>query len=173
MKKLVIGFCGKIGSGKTTISQLIANDLRIKRVGFGDYIRLQALKKSLEVDRKTLQDLGEDFINENAKDFCWNVLFQDNWNANSALIVDGIRHIEILEIIKDIIYPLEFKLIYIDVSYHIRKERLNNVDINQIDHHSTELQVDNKLKNKADLIVDGSKSFESIKSDIIKWYINI
>ena len=59
MSGLVACFAGKIGSGKTSVTNVLARGLQWRRVGFGDYVRAELARRGGDPDvRKDLQDLG-------------------------------------------------------------------------------------------------------------------
>lgn len=152
----VIAVSGRIGSGKTTLAENIAQRFEFSFVSFGNYVRNVAEKRSIEANRENLQNLGQDLINTDIIQFCKNVLYFDGWDGKSSLIVDGIRHFEVYNAIKDIIFPLPLYLFYIDTKNEIRQRRLGNKNLDAMDSHVTELDVRISLPNLADLIIDGS-----------------
>lgn len=79
MSDCVVGFAGKMGSGKTTISSLTAQTLGWARVGFGDYVRSVARQRGLDASRGTLQALGESLLADGSEGFCRDVLAQTDW----------------------------------------------------------------------------------------------
>jgi dephospho-CoA kinase len=173
MKPLVIGFAGRIGSGKSTISSCLAAALNWPRASFGEYVRTVARQRGLDESRETLQKLGESLINENAEKFCKSFLAQAKWKEGCPLIIEGIRHLEIVELLRKIMLPTEFKLIYITLDEQLRELRLHRRDaadfshIQQIENHSTERDSKEALASIADLIVDGSKAHEDLSTEII------
>jgi dephospho-CoA kinase len=170
---MVLGLSGKIGSGKSTLCELVARDLGFGHSSFGDYVRAIASEKNIEHTRKNLQDLGQNLITENIKKFCLGVLEKANWRSGNSVILDGIRHDVIVKEIKALIVPDSFKLIFLKIEDdEVRKARNSNRDIDwtAADSHVTENQVHNDiLMSQADLIVDAQEPLEIQKRKIVKW----
>ena len=175
MRNITVAFAGPIGSGKSTISHLVANKLRWKRVSFGDYVRAVARDRKLDESRRVMQDLGSNLINEGWDHFCKAVLEQVQFKKGECLVVDGIRHIEALNTIRDLVHPSNVFLIYIQLKPSQRQKRLkvkgfaNKNEMKQIEEHPTEKQVQTTLPMVADLLVDGSKPEVQIVNTIVEW----
>ena len=56
--KAAIVICGRIGSGKSTVSAMLASDLSIQVVSFGDYVRQMARRGGRPDTRSALQNFG-------------------------------------------------------------------------------------------------------------------
>lgn len=175
MKPVVIGFSGKISSGKSTLVSTVANSLGFARASFGDYVRSVAGERGLDDSREQLQAVGESLVNGDVTQFCLSVLAQAGWLDGQPLIVDGIRHRQVLETMKQLVAPLPFLLVFVQTDEAVREERLRREEdikqgwLQQIDAHSTEVQVQSVLSNLADLTVDGSKSIEELTREILYW----
>ncbi|WP_019914317.1 AAA family ATPase [Paenibacillus sp. HW567] len=165
----VIGISGKIASGKTTLSQQLAETFICPRVGFGEYVRLIAAQRGLTVaDRTVLQEIGQDLVEQNPEDFCRQVIKLANWE-NGPLVVEGIRHVNICEKLKEVVSPAQFVLIFVDTDENERQNRLNTRgDINGslVEKHITENDVE-LLKTNADIIVNEETELYSL-IEIIK-----
>ena len=93
----IVAFAGRIGAGKSSISQVLAGDLRWKFAHFGTFVRKTASKRGLDVSRESLQAVGEELEATDAEAFCRAVLDDAGWNLGEPAVVDGIRHVRILE----------------------------------------------------------------------------
>ena len=171
MTSTILAFSGSINSGKTTLSQEIASKLDWKKTSFGDYVRSIAEQKRVKQSRENLQQLGEEEIESDCQNFCNNVLSFANWEKGENLIIDGIRHEEVLDNLKTITSPSNVYLIYIHLDLKNRKQRSQNSEsvLKKYDSHSTERQVSSILPTIADLVIDGNKKIEEIVSEIIEW----
>ena len=175
MKPIVLGFAGKIASGKSTLSKEISQHLGWQYISFGDYVRTVARSRNLEESREVLQNLGASLIDLGVEKFCQSVLAQVNWKPLQPLVIDGIRHVEVVKILRRIISPLEFRLVFICIDEKILNARLNERNIihyqnyQDIETHSTEVQVQNLLPTIADLTVDGTKKTEELVQEIVSW----
>lgn len=174
MKPIVLGFSGKIASGKSTLSTEVASSLGWQRASFGDYVRTVAQHQRLGESREVLQVVGASLINQGMEQFCQSVLAQANWQPGQPLIVDGIRHAEIVPILRHLVAPLELCLIFVVVNESTRLARLiergsTNREQQQLEAHSTETQVQTVLPRMADLIVDGTRKVEELVLEIVTW----
>jgi dephospho-CoA kinase len=175
MKPIVLGFAGSIASGKSTLSIAVASALGWQRVSFGDYVRTVARNQGLGDSREVLQAVGASLINQGQEQFCKAILAQSNWEAGQPLIVDGIRHAEIVPIMRQIVDPWDFRLVYIVVNEPIREARLLERGLNdrqqwqQFEAHSTESQVQALLPEMADLTLDSTRKIEDLVLEIVTW----
>lgn len=178
MKSLVLAFSGSIGSGKSTLSLSIAEALNWPYISFGNYVRTAALLRGLGESREALQEVGESLIQEGWEQFCKSVLAQATWEPGEPLVVDGIRHVEAVEMLRLLIAPSELHLIHITLNEPTRKARLykrspaDYTQIQSIEDHSTEVQVKRQLPQMANLIVSGERSTDDIIRDILIWIQN-
>lgn len=177
----ILCFAGRRKSGKTTLSKALSDEIGWKRISFGDYIRNEAKKNqdysSLpnKEQKKYLQVLGEKLINEGPEKFCQKFLKFNNWNKEENLIIDGVRHKEILQ--KLIKFSLAVFLIYIKVEDEEIRRRIlegggSEEDFHQYletEQHSTESQVIDTLHLYADKVLDGSHDTNSLVQEVINW----
>ncbi len=155
MKPVVIGVSGRVASGKSSIVAVLAERLGVPQVAFGDYIRHVASFLGLDAnDRLILQDIGG-FLVRYPNSFCKNLLQFANYEHGSSLIVDGIRHVEVIEELRRLVAPVQIFHVHVDASEETIKERLkkgrSNVEnLQDIERHETELQVITRLPEIAD-----------------------
>lgn len=171
MNATVVCFAGGIGSGKSAVSGRVATLLGWPRVGFGDYVRTVARERGLDEARETLQEIGAELVAKNLERFCQSVLKQAKRSTDESLVVDGIRHVEVLDAVRRLVSPARLVLIFIDVDLAVRKARLleegiNGVRLGELESHSTEIQVGDRLRNAADLVVDGSRPPKTLANEI-------
>lgn len=177
MKSFVIGISGKRGSGKTSVSQILASELNWKLVRFSELVKEKALATGYSNSVEDLQIVGE-ILAEKPNDFCQELLKFCNWKKDENLIIDGIRHLEVAKILKKLVVPSTFFLVSITLDENYRYERLTKRDnttkkqISSLDKHSTEQQID-LLVQEADLIIDGNNSTKQIVSITVNWIKNL
>lgn len=175
LEPLVLGFAGRIGSGKSALSAAVARALGWSRVSFGDYLRTVAKSSGLDESREVLQELGESLIEKGVDDFCRAVLTHYGWSAGEPLVIDGIRHAEVVEALRKLVAPLEVRVVFLDVDDSKRLERLRRLDESMpdkfvtIESHSTEQQVKEVLPNLADLRLPGDRPVSDLVSTVIGW----
>jgi cytidylate kinase len=172
---IILGFSGKRGSGKSTISCRVAGALGWGRTSFGDYVRGAARRRGLAEDTATLQAVGESLVAKGPETFCRAVLREAGWTPGSLLVVDGLRHMEVINGLREVISPADLRLVYIEVDESVRASRLSERDkanveeIRQYDRHSTESQVETQLRAHSDLILDGSEPEDDTVDKIVQW----
>src|SRR3982751_2032964 len=72
---IVVSFAGRIGSGKSSVSNVLAEALGWPRAGFGDYLRDELRRRGGDMaSRQALQDLGQSFVEVDPEAFCRSVL---------------------------------------------------------------------------------------------------
>lgn len=174
MAEVVLGIIGKIGSGKSSLSRCLSDTLAWPYASFGDYVRSITRQRGLDPSRESLQEVGEDLVATNAKGFCEAVLAQAQWRPGQSLIVDGIRHLEIVEILRDLVRPSVMRLVYVKTADSVRESRLADEiegwqELETIELHSTEEQVATILPRIVDLTVDGEKPIEELISEVRAW----
>lgn len=171
LKATVVGFAGRKKSGKTTISQAVAEALHWQQASFGDYVRHVASQRGLDATSlPVLQDLGQALIDEGWPQFCKELLRHAEWLPGTGLIVDGIRHVEAAQHLTTLVTPMPFKLIYVstdDAVLHERRGIDNASQYAALEHHSTEAQVATLLRDSADFTVDGTLPIENLVADIV------
>jgi dephospho-CoA kinase len=175
---MVVAIAGKIGSGKTTLTKSLANELGWPSASFGDYVRSAATARGLTESRKNLQELGTLLLRSDPHAFCSDVLANAPWQAGESLIIDGLRHAETVPILRELVAPAVLKVVLIEISEHTRLNRLiargdgDASAIAVIEEHSSEHQVGSVLRALADLIVGGDRPRSVIVSELTNWIRN-
>lgn len=174
MRTTVLGVSGGIASGKSTVSAAVAQALGCSRVSFGGYVRSEALRRGRTLDRESLQEIGAALIASDAQGFCRDVLSQSDWRAGQPLVVDGVRHVTVVNALRELVSPFDFRLLYIDAPATARLARLSSrgEEADHLGHyesHSTEGDVGMALRQLADRVVDGSKPIESVIDEVVSW----
>ncbi len=163
-----------MSSGKTTLACALADSLGWPHVSFGDYVRREAMKLGLGESREALQELGASLVQDSNR-FCQAVLNRLPWEPGQHLIVDGIRHSEVLGSLRDITKPSNLHLVFVDVDNQTRMLRYfegKNVDKEkfcELETHSTEVQVKATLRAVAGLVLDGSLPKEDLVNHMTTW----
>jgi dephospho-CoA kinase len=174
LEPVVLAFSGKIASGKSTLSAEVAKALDWKRASFGEYVRIVAKSLGLEPSREVLQDIGASLV-KNPEEFCRAMLAHYGWQSGEPLVIDGVRHREIMEALRRIVAPLELRLVYLDISDEQRRERLVREEdvgpdkISKVEAHPTEKQVSEVLPGIADLRVSADRPVADLVRDIVSW----
>ena len=175
MNSVVVAFAGPIGSGKSTLSGQVSCRLGWPLASFGAYVRKAAQAYGCDKSRKDLQLTGDFFIDRGWKAFCEEVLADANWRPGSSLVVEGIRHVEALEMLKGIVIPSKLCLVYVSLGDRERKTRLKatsndeHLKLEEFELHPTEQQVRTTLFARADLVVDNSHPVDKVTDEIVSW----
>ena len=95
--KLAVVVCGRIGSGKSTAVDFVAAEFGFKAVSFGRYVRHLAERRGMPSTRDALQDLGDClFRSRGSSGLLQDALEHYGVNQNDSVVLDGVRHSEIL-----------------------------------------------------------------------------
>lgn len=166
--------CGKIGTGKTTLSKKICLLLNADYISFGDYIRFIADSRNTIQNRTNLQNIGLELIRQHGySEFVKMVINHFTVRLNGIFLIDGVRDFEVFNVIKGLFD--ETFLIFIDLSKDqiLRNiENRDNIDINTINialNHTIENKIDN-LKEYADMVIyqmPNEQAIEDIASQVL------
>lgn len=172
MTGVVIALAGRIGSGKTSVAVALAHRLGWPRVGFGDYVRLEAAKRGLDPgSREVLQELGERMLRLDLDAFCGAVLGQADCAPGSSLIVDGVRHVAVLDALHRLLSPSPVRLIYLAASDEARQLRLAAAGrweqdvMAKAEGHSTEADLKAALPGSSDVVIDTDRDFDAVLAE--------
>src|SRR5581483_8461316 len=144
---LVVAIAGKMGSGKTTLSKDLATAMACPRASFGDYVRQQVHDRGLPTIRDNLQVIGTELLLRDPASFCTSVITSCGWQKGCALVIDGLRHLITIPIIRRITEPAEFRIVYVSVPEEVRLKRLSDrgdggpQDVARIESHSSEQEL--------------------------------
>lgn len=170
--ELVIGVIGKIASGKSSLARTLSSAYGCPYVSFGDEVRRVAGERNLPDSREILQAIGAELVATKPVEFCEAVLAQSSWTKSRCMIIDGIRHVQIVEILRRMVAPSGLRLVFVETPEDVRDERLARESVrnaearHRIEQHSTEAQVDSILAQMADLVVDGTKPVDQLVTEI-------
>jgi dephospho-CoA kinase len=161
-KSICIGVSGKLGGGKTTLASALAKRLRCQVASFGGFVRSEATRRGIPSAREQLQQLGEELIRDRGfTKFTLDVLEAAGWTRDSTIVVEGIRHVDIIKSCRDAVGNAEFFLAYIDTDEEERIGRIMARDLASAERirrwheHSTERELD-AIRGLADFIVPGN-----------------
>jgi dephospho-CoA kinase len=177
MDGLVLAFSGGLGAGKSLLATALAERLGWPRVSFGDYVRTYASQVQRDPkDRAVLQQLGQALVLTDREGFVRKVLDQHPTTGN--LIVEGVRHVEILLELKKQVFPRTLKLIHIKADSEtrqarfMRREHVERRLVARYDSDITEAQVARILPQYADHMVDGSLPIPILADQVVGFMAN-
>ena len=170
--KAAIVICGRIGSGKSTVSTMLASDLSIQVVSFGDYVREMARRGGRPDTRSSLQNLGDCLYRQlGASGLLQGTLEMAGIANDETGIFDGVRHIDVLSEIRR--RAGKTVAIYLDVSPEVRYQRrrsqgdsdLSWEEFEAIDSHSVEGEI-GALAELCDFVIDASQPLSLLQGDL-------
>jgi hypothetical protein len=156
----VICLAGEIGSGKTSVGKLITANTAIPLISFGSYVREQVQKNGGDPgDRPSLQAYGERRIQEGVERFCRDVLKFGGYKHGESAVIDGVRHLEVLNLLRDIVAPFPLHLLFLEAGRERRSARSS--DAARFDVHPVEMQI-RSLQNHADVVIDAELDLDMV-----------
>lgn len=131
-KKLVIGLAGTLLSGKDTVSRIL-KEKGFQVVVLSDIIREELKSRGMEINRKTMQDMGNELRKEYGGHILAERALQKFQSYSAPLIINGIRNLDEIKYLKE---NSEFHLIGIDAPLEVRWLRLQarNRDAELLNH---------------------------------------
>ncbi|WP_113891993.1 AAA family ATPase [Roseiarcus fermentans] len=169
---LLLCFSGQIGSGKSSVSAAVAEALGWRSTGFGDYLRKEIARIGGDpTDRKALQDLGQQRVEEDSTAFCRDVLEAAGFQPGDDFIVDGIRHIAIFDILATVSVPSEARLLFLGAPQSTRNARIQTradaQDFERASGHRVEDELQDALPQRAHAIIDATQPFDRVVADCL------
>lgn len=168
---------GKIASGKTTLANELSKRLNATIISFGGYLRHIAQDKGLKPERNVLQTIGLEMINTRSPHQFVNdvVLFglEEPCHQDSLLIFEGVRHISVLNEIREI--SRNSIVIYIELDGErllknaINRDGGDSQSAKRFLNHRVESEI-SELKDEADYVLSNMASEKDIQE--IVCYIN-
>jgi cytidylate kinase len=170
-----LAFSGKLGSGKTTVSKLLAERIGARWNSFGDTVKRIARERGIPAEREALQALGAELVSNSPEAFCQRVVSEAQPSSGHDLVVDGLRHTAILKHLQRILLPGTLIPVFVDVDEDIRLDRIKRrgglsiEDLRRLESHSTEVEVMAALRGSAQLTVDNSGAPADAVDNILVW----
>lgn len=90
---MLICVTGMPGAGKSEIARRLAKHFNAKLLNMGDFVRSEALKRGLPVDRDNLMKLANELRKESGPDAIARLVLA-NISEDSLYVIDGVRSLE-------------------------------------------------------------------------------
>lgn len=169
---LLLCFSGQIGSGKSSVSEAVAAALGWRRTGFGDYLRNEVGRLGGDPnDRKALQDLGQQRVEDDSVAFCRDVLASAGFQPGDDFVIDGIRHVGIFEILAAVSKPSEARLLFLGVPETTRSARVQTrtdaLDFARASTHRVEAELLDAIPKRANGIVNADQPLDHVVSECL------
>jgi adenylate kinase family enzyme len=164
---LVVCFSGRMASGKSSLSQILASTLGWSRAAFGDYVRTLVANRGGDPNsRQALQDLGQSLVDADPDQFCRDVLKSGHFDPGANFLLDGIRHVDIYNRVRTIVVPSRAILIHLSLDDAEAQKRLegrnDKTDITLAEKHRVEAEIASSLPHVADRVVDASPAIQEV-----------
>lgn len=166
-------FSGSIGSGKTSVSRLVASELGWKRASFGVFVRQLVSDAGGDPEnRKQLQDLGQTRIELDTVMFCRDMLAHFEVRPEDPVLVDGVRHISVFDTLQKLFPERRVLLLHLDLENEIRDFRLlergdDRHDIGRAISHPVEQDMVQLLPDRADAIINAGRPLAEVVSMVL------
>jgi len=170
---LIICFSGRIGSGKSSVTEALSQAFGWPRAGFGDYLRQRIADEGGDPSsRQALQDLGQLLVETDPDAFCAAVLNFGGHQQGYNLLVDGIRHVDVYHRVVRLTAPSLVRLIHLEADdSHIRDRvatRLNEAsDLSRAEGHRVEADLAESLPSIADLVINANSSLHLVLAECV------
>ena len=119
----VVGITGTIGSGKEIIREILLKKFNSYHVNISDIIKGEIEKKRGKLDRKTLQDMGNEMRQKYGSHILALLAIEYLPRAKELTVVTGIRNPAETEYLRKK-FGQDYKLIAIDAPIEVRFERV-------------------------------------------------
>ena len=164
---VVVVLSGAIGSRRSEVADKLAARLHWPRVKFSAYIKQRIVEAGDDPEDRILQQqYGQRLVQNQLRPFVEGVLaLNDEWQANGNLVIDGLRHVEVLLMLKEVLQPEPpaTRLYYVHVrpdplkrESGARDRGIQDQDMFRYDQALSEAQMNRILPAYADLEVDAS-----------------
>lgn len=162
--RLLIGFTGNMGSGKSLAADHIAKKYNCVKMSLSGKMREIATELEIEITRDFLQGIGK-FMREFDDNVWARYIYNKVQSIHSAVVIDDIRRKNEIEILK----PLGFKFIRLVSDSAIRKARIEKRGGVQISDSVWKRWADHLTENQVsdlpvDYIVENNGSEEELYS---------
>ena len=148
MPKLILGFTGKLASGKAVCQKYISEKYNAGNAKFSTSLRDILNRLYLPISRENMQNISLDLRNRFGSDILARVIAEDVKNdQHKIVIVDGVRRLEDVSSLREL--P-NFFLISIEAEPELRYERMKARNEN----------VGDAEKSYEDFIEDGQREAE-------------
>lgn len=175
---VVITLSGGFGSRRSKLAEKLEERLGYPRVKFSDYIKdMIAEDGENQADRLLQQQYGQKLVQNQLDGFVAGVLDRSpGWRDNGNLIVDGLRHVEVLLTLRRQIGPSTLFYVHVKADPLRREEAaiergIPEQNMFRYDRALSEAQMNRILPAYANMEVEGSLGF-SINVDEIVQHIS-
>lgn len=121
-KKKLILIAGLPGSGKSTVSRILANNYKLPVVSMGDCVREEAKKEGVKEELKSMKEFMIELRKKYGKDFVAKLTSRKiERMKEKVIVVDGIRSKEELEFFKNRYEKVFLLVIHSDINTRFKR----------------------------------------------------
>ncbi|CRL34772.1 MazG-like family protein [Agathobacter rectalis] len=168
----VICISGKIGSGKTTIGKMIANEIGGIHGSVSDFLKAELKKQGITTPtREQLQNFGENYIENGCVEFASQTVKYIGRKKELPFVIDGVRHVNFLNAIKMICWPAPVYEVVLQANDDTLQQHIAIRGAEVLDStHRAEGNLEELLV-AADIVIniDGKEKEEILKEIIMKF----
>ncbi len=174
---LIIGLCGRIGSGKTVLSNYLHKNYGASQRRFSQILMDILDRLYIPPERENLQKLGAALRNSIGPDVIVNAFKKDiETDKNEIVVIDGIRYPNEVELLRKFENNI---LIYINASAQTRYERCKirgekgekNITFKEFmesENMETERKIDDIGKTMADFKIENEGAINELYQEVDK-----
>ena len=169
---LLVCLSGQIGAGKSSVRHALASELEWRHASFGDYLRSKIEQAGGDpTSREALQDLGKTEIESDSVGFCERVLASGGFRKGENFLIDGVRHIDVLRILRELSQPSATKLLFLGTTDDVRRSRVasraDHADFSRAEEHAVESEVRDGVRGIADVVIDANPAIEVVAAECL------
>jgi adenylate kinase family enzyme len=167
--KWLICLAGGIASGKTTLAEALQAALPDSaRLAFGDVVRSRARTMFADPTREQLQETGLQLISEGWPAFVGELLSELEGDPQ-FLIVEGVRHREAVQALRQRLRPRKTLVVFLDVRDDQRSGRLKQrSEAEHVLRHEVEQDV-GSVRTIADLVLPSDQPVSELAAWVKRW----
>lgn len=156
---MIVALAGLSKSGKSSLASELAVALDWPVIGFGNYVRHVARERAKPLDIPTLQELGQSMVEKDPRRFVEAVLEFGGLASVDNAILDGLRHVEILDALESVVAPESVIVVHVNTALDElrRRHQRDGSDLDRMLAAPSEQQIQSRLSARATLVVDGAK----------------
>lgn len=169
---LLVCLAGQIGAGKSSVRHALAKELGWRHASFGDYLRAKIEQSGGDpTSREALQDLGRLEIESDSSGFCERVLASGGFQKGENFLIDGVRHVDVLRILRQLAQPSATRLLFFGTTDDVRRSRVasraDHADFDRAEEHVVESEVRDGVRGLADAVIDASPTIEIVAEECL------
>lgn len=171
---IAVGLVGPARAGKTVLARRLAERMSAPSMSFGDEVRRRAAAAGRGDDRLTLMEIGQQAVEGDLDAFCRDVLAQHRPERRTPLIIEGIRHTRVADLLRALLAPRRLVLVHLQIppseqQRRLREDGLDEPALQAVQSDPTEAEVDQALFGHADFVLDATLDRDVLAKQVQTW----